>query len=506
MPGEPPLKDSRELSPESFFPHLPELKDSSPLHLSVEEAVVMAMERNRDLRIQRLQPVVAGTFEALELARFDPEVFTELRFSQEQTERFPDETDTPISDRRDRMRAEAGVRREFAGGGELELSFRQEMTDSDRIDFSQHQTRAGLSFTQALLQGRGREQGMVSVERARLEIEASQHEFRAFAEALAAEVESTYWEYVLAHREIEIVEAAADLALRQREAMRDRIRLGQTAGVDATAAEAELALRQQALIDTRNRNETLRLRLVRFLNPGASDLDWDREILPLSPATVPDVELEEVTLHTQAALRWRPEIREAELRLAQQELRVIQTRDGLLPQLDFFLTLGKTGFADAAGQSVSNLDGDSFDVALGVRGSFSPRNREADARHLRAGLDRVLAEESITNLQQLVVLDVRTAYAEGLRARAQIQASAATRRLQEELLRSENEKFSAGLATALDVAQVQRDLLSSQLSEAKAVIDFRKALVSLYRLEGTLLQRRGLLPPHEPPSFPGNSQ
>jgi outer membrane protein TolC len=92
----------------------------------------------------------------------------------------------------------------------------------------------------------------------------------------------------------------------------------------------------------------------------------------------------------------------------------------------------------------------------------------------------------------LVELDVRSAYTEAMRAREQIDASAATRRLQEEALRAETEKFEVGFSTVLEVSQVQRDLLESQIAEVGAIIDYRKALIDLYRLEGSLLKRRGI--------------
>jgi outer membrane protein TolC len=42
------------------------------------------------------------------------------------------------------------------------------------------------------------------------------------------------------------------------------------------------------------------------------------------------------------------------------------------------------------------------------------------------------------------------------------------------------------------VAQAQRDLLASQLSEAQAAVGYLLAVVTLYRLEGTLLERSGI--------------
>jgi outer membrane protein TolC len=87
---------------------------------------------------------------------------------------------------------------------------------------------------------------------------------------------------------------------------------------------------------------------------------------------------------------------------------------------------------------------------------------------------------------------VRLAATEVERARQQIAASTVTRELQERKLIAEQERFSVGESTAIVLAQAQRDLLSSRFAEVKALVDYRNALVQLYRAEGTLLERRGI--------------
>jgi outer membrane protein TolC len=49
------------------------------------------------------------------------------------------------------------------------------------------------------------------------------------------------------------------------------------------------------------------------------------------------------------------------------------------------------------------------------------------------------------------------------------------------------------------VAQAQRDLLQSQIDEVAAVVNHLKALVELYRQDGSLLERRGIAAPGQEP-------
>jgi outer membrane protein TolC len=154
--------------------------------------------------------------------------------------------------------------------------------------------------------------------------------------------------------------------------------------------------------------------------------------------------------------------------------------------------VGKTGYADAFGDAVGDIEGPTYDLAAGLLFSYPLGNRAAEARHRAALLSRRSAAEAITNLSQIVELDVRLAAAEVARASQQIAASAATRSLREEAVRAESERFRVGQSTGLLVAQAQRDLLESQIAEVQAVVAYREALIQLNLAEGTLLARRGL--------------
>jgi len=61
------------------------------------------------------------------------------------------------------------------------------------------------------------------------------------------------------------------------------------------------------------------------------------------------------------------------------------------------------------------------------------------------------------------------------------------------------EKFRVGKSTSFLVARAQRDLVAGQAAEIQAVVNYLKAVTELYRLDGTLLTRRGLEAPGEEP-------
>jgi len=475
--------------PESSVPPSFPTADES-LRLSIEQAILLVLENNRDLQTRQLTPVIAGTFEQIERGKFDPELFGEAEYFKEKASETSRSsgglyqvtgTDTYVV---------TGLRQFLPTGTTVEAGLSHERGISDREPELQS-ARAGLTVTQSLLRGLGPSVNMVSVRQAELESLVSLDELRGFTETLVAETETAYWNHVLAGEKIAIFEESLRVARKQREEIELRIQVGVLPEIEVAAAKAEEARRVQALIDARSQLEDRRLRLLRLISPNVNGhLDQ-----PLKVISEPRLELQpinDLADRLQLAEKNRPDLNEARLRLQQNRLETIYTRNGLLPRLDFFIALGKTGYADTFSDAFRELDGSTYDISVGVRLSHILGNRAAKARDVAAHASRRQATAAVDNLKQLIHLDVRLGVNEVERARQQIGATRETRIFQEQTLAAEKERFDVGTSTALDVAQAQRDLLQSQIAEVETIVNYRIALVKLYLAEGSLLDRRGV--------------
>jgi len=481
--------------PEVPKPHLDHeqavtLPQEGPLELSVEQTIMFSLKNNRDLQVTQMNPVIAGTFEQIERGVFDPEVFVELEYFKERAIEASRSTETQFSVEGSDTYAVAGVRQMLPTGTEVEATLEHERTDSNRTP-KQNSARLGLSITQSLLRGFGPAVNLASIRQAELNALASVYELKGFTEALLAETETAYWNFVLAKKEIEIFERSLEVALKQREEVELRIEVGILPEIEAAAARAEVARREQALIEAKSLLEERRLRLLRLINIG-SDGRLDYQIIATSEPSVEPQPIKDLSDRLELAQKMRPDLNEAILRLKQNRLETIITRNGLLPKLDLFIALGKTGFAESFNESFRALDDNTYDFTVGVRLSHFIGNRASGARDLAARASQRQAEEALANLKQIVRLDVMLAANELERARQQIFASKTTRILQEETLKAEKERFDVGSSTTLLVAQAQRDLLLSSIVEVKAIVNYRIALIGLYQAEGSLLERRGV--------------
>ena len=464
--------------------------DEGPAELSVEQAVMLALRNNSDLRVRQLAPVVTGAYEQIERGAFDPELFAEAQYFEEKANETSRSSGEQFGVSAQETTISAGLRQFYPTGTTLEASVGQERSLSNRAP-EQQTARLELSVTQALLRGLGPAVNLASVRQAELDTLASRYELRGFAEALLADTETAYWDYVLARQEIAIFEQSLAVARKQREEIELSIEVGLLPEIEAAAAKAEEALRVQALINARSQLEDRRLRLLRLISPDP-DGHLDRVITASSEPRIVSRPITDLDERLQLAEQSRPDLNEARLRLQQNRLETIVTRNGLLPRLDLFITLGKTGFADAFSDSFRAMDEETYDLSVGVRLSHFLGNRATRGRNLAAFASRQQAGEAVANLRQLVHLDVRLAVNEVERVRQQIEASRATRIFQEQTLNAEQERFAVGTSTALQIARAQRDLLQAQISEVEAIVSYRTALVRLYLAEGSLLERRGV--------------
>jgi outer membrane protein len=483
------------------FAELSELtaSPSAPLlRLSLRGALVGALEQNHDLAVRRLDPVRAGTAVDRNQARFDPTVRGSLS----------------SSDRLGKQILQAGtlgdnVTNRSDGGVSLTRRSRSGTQATVGLDVTRNRsaraanlfsTRLGLEVTRPLRRDAGVAANMVAVDQARLDVRMSAAQLAGYVLAFTANVERRYWGLFLARKELEIVRESRLLAVSQLEETRKRIELGSIPESELAAAEAELALREEAVINAHSQLAVAHIALLRLINPGAERF-WEYQIELLDfPAEVEGL-ADEPDLYLESALRLRPELLQARLALARNDLDLVRTRNGLLPRLDFFTTLGKSGFAQSLTDTATEFGQRAYDLQAGLRYELAVNRREARAEHRDAQYSRIQREKALENLTQLVQEDVLAAFLEARRANEQIKATGKTVAKQMEKLRVESIKFNVGRTTAFQVAQAQRDAAAALISELKARVAFINAMTDLYRLDGSLCQRHGIeLPCAETPA------
>jgi len=444
------------------------------LMLSVRDAVLLALEHNSSLAVERMKPAIIETYVNEERGAFDPEISGTLSRSGDESS------------------AGAEISAPLPTGTELQGGLDISSGDDVSLGFT-------IGVTQELLKDRRKTANLARVRQAELDSFSSEYELRGFTEALVAAVETAYWDFFSAELQIEIYNEGLLLAEQQLAEIRERINVGTIPAIELIAARAEVALRREALLDAESRRENLLLGLLNLINPPGKN-PWEIRIVTKDRPQPPSGEIDDLETHLETSLKMRPDLNQARLALKRGELEIVQTRNGLLPRLELFIGLGKTGYAESFSGAATDLTENGFEFSASIGFSHPIGNRTARSRHERSLLSSQLAEAALANLKRLVELDVRSAYIDVRRTRKQIDATMESRSLQEEKLSAEMEKFRVGRSTALIVAQAQRDLLNSRIAEEEALIAHLRSLIDLHRVDGSLLLKRGVSAPGELPA------
>lgn len=461
------------------------------LSLSLGEAVLMALERNESFCIERLGPAARQLEELAQGAAFEPVLSGSVEAGRSRSTVSTGDVGLAETIDADSVAAElsvagflsTGTTLELAGGAGKASSAAGSQSYSDQLNWE-------ATLTQSLLRGRGTAANLARLRQARLDTQMSVHEFRAAAETLVAQVERAYWDHVLAGRAMEIHEQSVQIATREVEEVRERIKVGNVAETELAAAEAELASRQEQLITARGDLAKRRLNFVRLLNPGG-EAAWERELALRDAPELPALALGGVDGHVRTSLERRADLAQARLQIERGGLEVVRTRNGLLPRLDLFVKLGGSSYASSLSDA-GDENGDGIEYGGGISFEMPLGNRDARAQHGLAVLSVERAQAALRNMEQLAQVDVRSAYVEVVRAEERVKATQATRELREKTWRNEQEKFLVGRSTTFLVSQAGRDAVASRIAEVESVIGYRKALLDLARLDGSLLSRWGL--------------
>ena len=471
----------------------PWTEPTKTLSITLVKATLLALENNWAFRMERFSPDIQRTYEESERAAFDPVLRAEGGWKRER-DGLDGVTKGPVFS--------TGVSEFLPTGTWLDLDFgttQEQETFATNPD-EEYETNLNLTVTQALLRGRGLDVNLASLRQARIDTRASEYQLRGLAQSLLAEVENAYWDYTLAKEEVKIYEASVKLGMELVKETIERIELGQLARSEIFYGESETAQRRQDLIDAQSVRANARLRLLRLLNPAGENF-WQRKVVLLTPPERLDPQLEGVGQHIKVAILMRPDLNQARLAVQRNELEVVKTKNGLLPKLDFFVSLGRTGYASSFGGSVSDFSkGEGgLNVYAGLRFEFPIGNRAPKALYKRSTLELEQEDQALENMAQLAAQDVLSAYIEIARSSKQIIASRATVKYQKKKLEAEVEKYRFGKSTMFRVSQAERDLVESQVLSVRAVADYIKSLTQFYLVEGSLLVRRGISAPGREP-------
>jgi outer membrane protein len=556
----------------SNSPRLEQLIHDGKMNLSLQDAIALALENSMDIVVQRYNPWMAdASILKTKAGGFGYGVPNSL--SAGSTANLPslifDPYVTQVVSWNDTLVA---VNNPFtSGSGSATLTSLGSHTDTYNTTYSQGfssgttvnvfwdntrssnsslfnlynpavQTTLGVSFSQQLLQGFGKD-----VTRRNILIAENNRKIAdlTFAQQAITTVTNTitaYWELVYARANVKVEEQAVTVSKKLYEDNKKQLEIGTMAPLDVTQAESELASDQTNLIvaQTTRLQDELALKNYISKDPTASNF-LDIEIIPTDKPESPE------SIHTEVfqdavkeAFANRPDVQEQIFNLKNGEIDVKATKNALLPIATLNGTYASTGLSgnlpisatstiagapivDANGVAVTVIDpttglpipifepatqttttgvtkqglGDSLsqvfhnrypNYTVGVNFTIPVRNRSAQADNIHAQLTQRQLEAQMQQIKNSAVLDVRNTSIAVEQGRAQVQSASKARELQQQTFEAERKKYQLGASTVYNVILVQRDLITAQGTELRALANLAEAKANYERALGRTLQ------------------
>ncbi len=382
-----------------------------------------------------------------------------------------------------------------------------------------------VSLRQPLMRGFRQTQTRRQLKLYNLETEINDSQFQQKVSEIVQQVQNQYWELVFAIESYEAIRKSMELAIIQHENNQKRVQIGVMAPIEITASRAEVATREQEMIQSEVQIITSQNGLKRYLAPDPTAPIWN---LTLIPTQLPRVQDLAITMDEAIAraMERRPELEQNRLLREQVEVdREYYRREGR-PTVDLVASLTNTGragevfgseFVDSDGDGVPDMRlenvpqtsspffgsfGNSWgqvfgfnymNYTLGVSVEIPLKNRANDAERARILIrDRRLASQ-LKNQQQMVIVEVRNAYESIATQRKRLEAAGVARQLSEAQLEGENKRFQAGLSTNFEVLRYQRDLSQAQVQELRARVDYQQAVTDLEKAMYTIVDNNDIV-------------
>ncbi len=305
--------------------------------------------------------------------------------------------------------------------------------------------------------------------------EAAGHQLDRTDQEIVFRVVSSYYDVLLAAKELEVAEQSAKTANSIMDRSQARFDSGLTVESDLLTAKVRMAARQQEVIRARNTLEVARAQLNTAMGVP---LDSPFQIIDaLAERTLPAPVLGEVE---KQAIANRPDLKRIASEEAAQRQSVSMAKSSFGPRVNAFAGWEMDNPTFVAGGGGNNWLG-GIEVQLDI---FQGGAKRAELSRQRALEEKVVAMKRAAS--DAVRLEVRRAYYETDANRQQIDVARAATAQAQESLRINQDRYESGLTTITDLLGAEDAARRSQTDYWEAVYHFQTSYANLELASGSL--------------------
>lgn len=483
------------------------------VHLTLDDAIKLALDRNLDISVQRLTPQTYDYSIANIQAVYKPTLTSTVGYASQSS---PSRSTTQgsaagVGITQGTNTFDGGLTQNLRwGGGALSATLgnnRQTTSSRTTLFNPAYNTNWAAQYTQPLLRGFKIDSTRQQLAITSLNQDISEIQLKALIINTVSNVRNAYWDYVFATQAVEVARRSVELADQLVADNQTRVEIGTMAPIDVVQAQSQAATQRQNMATAEGTRRTAELTLKRLIVSGTEDSNWQATIDPTDrPDFVP--ETVDIEAAVRRALENRTDLAQARKNLQVNDVTLKYLHNQTLPQADLIARYGLVG---QGGTSFDRADGSisgeilhtypggytdalstllhrnypTWNLSLNV--SYPLGTSAADANIARARIQQSQVEAQLKQIELQIATDVTNSATQVMNNVERVQAAQAAREFAQRQLEAEQSKFEVGMSTNYFVVQAQRDLATAQNNELQAVLAYRRSQVELERLQQTSL-------------------
>jgi outer membrane protein len=485
------------------------------LPLTVDDAIRLALDRNLDIAVQRLNPQTFDYSIGALQSFYKPTLTSRIASNSQLNPPTNTLQGVPTGQNgitQTTNTFNGGFLQNFRwGGGNLNVSANnlRNTTNSTTSTLNPaFNTTYSAQYTQPLMRGLKVDPTRQQLVVTRLNQDISEIQLQALIINTVSNVRNAYWDYVFAVQSVDVAKRSVALAEQLVRDNQTRVEVGTMAPIDIVQAQSQAATQRQNLATAEGTRRTAELTLKRLIVAGTQDPNWSAALDPVDrPDFVPTPI--DVTGAVRRALENRTDLQQAKKNLQVNDVTYKYLHDLTLPQVDFVGAYGLVGrggtqltrSGNGLGQStiLSTVPGGYIDAlntmfahdyptwTAQVNVTYPLGTSAAEANVARARIQQNQVEAQLKQIELQIATDVTNAATQVQSNVERVQAAQVAREFAQRTLEAEQSKFEVGMQTNYFVVQAQRDLATAQNNELQAILAYRRSQVELERLQQTSL-------------------
>lgn len=475
----------------------PIVEGSKLLELTLDEAQAMALEKNLDLKVARMNPQMQDYAIQQSRATFIPRLTGSYSYRDSQS---------ASNNTLEGVSTLTSVNQGFNGGlshtlpwygASYSASFtngRNATNDITRRVNPQYSSGVSLSFNMPLLNGFRIDGTRNNLRTLAIQRQITDIELLASIETTKNQVRTAYWNLRSAIEQIEITRRALEIAKKQYDDSLLRVEIGNMAPIDTVQFDTAVAQNEQQHLQAQISWRTAELNFKRLLVSGIDDEIYS---MTINPTDKPSLSVQSVDIQSAVsrALAERTDIVISRRNVDSSRLSLEVTKGALMPDLNFSAGYSSSGQGGPTRVGNTIIPGGYLDALraaygfelptwnIGFNFSYPIGMRAAKASYARSliQLDQSLAriksqELTISTAVINAGLNVENAY-------KLYQAAVKSREAAERQADANQVRFDNGMLTNFEVVQGQQTLTNSRLQELSRLIAYMNALAEFERVQ-----------------------